>query len=106
MHGIDEVIIQRQGSAGLIRLNRPQALNSLTLPMIRAIASALGDFAADPSIASVIVKGRANGPSAPAAISACCMKAANEALRKPRHSGARNFASTMPLPTIPNPIWR
>ena len=57
MHGIDEVIIQRQGSAGLIRLNRPQALNSLTLPMIRAIASALGDFAADPSIASVIVKG-------------------------------------------------
>jgi enoyl-CoA hydratase len=57
MHGIDEVIIQREGSAGLIRLNRPQALNSLTLPMIRAIASALGDFAADPSIASVIVKG-------------------------------------------------
>ncbi|AVA20289.1 MULTISPECIES: enoyl-CoA hydratase/isomerase family protein [unclassified Rhizobium] len=57
MQSIDEVIIGRQGSAGLIRLNRPQALNSLTLPMIRAIAAALADFAADPSIASVIVKG-------------------------------------------------
>jgi enoyl-CoA hydratase len=57
MHSIDEVIIGRQGSAGLIRLNRPQALNSLTLPMIRAIASALGDFAADPSIVSIIVRG-------------------------------------------------
>ncbi|MDL2404900.1 enoyl-CoA hydratase/isomerase family protein [Rhizobium calliandrae] len=57
MHGIEEVIVGRQGSAGLIRLNRPQALNSLTLPMIRAIASALSDFAADPSIASAIVSG-------------------------------------------------
>ncbi|MFS8114836.1 enoyl-CoA hydratase/isomerase family protein [Rhizobium jaguaris] len=57
MHGIDEVIVGRQGSAGLIRLNRPQALNSLTSPMIRAIAAALADFAADPSVASVIVAG-------------------------------------------------
>ncbi|MBB5575005.1 MULTISPECIES: enoyl-CoA hydratase/isomerase family protein [Rhizobium] len=57
MDSIDEVIIERRGSAGLIRLNRPQALNSLTLPMIRAIASALDDFAADPSIACVIVRG-------------------------------------------------
>ena len=57
MDSTDEVIIERRGSAGLIRLNRPQALNSLTLPMIRAIATALDDFAADPSIASVIIKG-------------------------------------------------
>ncbi|CAN7167214.1 enoyl-CoA hydratase/isomerase family protein [Rhizobium rhizogenes] len=57
MQSIDEVIIERRGSAGLIRLNRPQALNSLTLPMIRAIASALDDFATDPSVASVIIKG-------------------------------------------------
>ncbi|MBB3608259.1 enoyl-CoA hydratase/isomerase family protein [Rhizobium sp. BK602] len=57
MSSIDEVIIERRGSAGLIRLNRPQALNSLTLPMVRAIASALDAFAADPAVASVIVKG-------------------------------------------------
>jgi len=57
MSGTDEVIIERRGSAGIISLNRPKALNSLTLPMVRAIASALEDFAADPSIASVIVKG-------------------------------------------------
>ncbi|HEX8046851.1 enoyl-CoA hydratase/isomerase family protein [Rhizobium sp.] len=57
MSSIDEVIIERRGSAGLIRLNRPQALNSLTLPMIRAIATALDGFAVDPSVASVIVKG-------------------------------------------------
>ncbi|MFJ6328233.1 MULTISPECIES: enoyl-CoA hydratase/isomerase family protein [unclassified Rhizobium] len=57
MNSTDEVIIERRGSAGIVRLNRPKALNSLTLPMVRAIASALEDFAANPAIASVIVMG-------------------------------------------------
>ncbi|ARM86953.1 3-hydroxyisobutyryl-CoA hydrolase [Rhizobium sp. CIAT894] len=52
-----EVIIERQGTAGIIRLNRPRALNSLTLPMIRAIAEALHAFAGDPEVASVVISG-------------------------------------------------
>ena len=38
MDSTDEVIIERRGSAGIIRLNRPKALNSMTLPMVRVIA--------------------------------------------------------------------
>jgi enoyl-CoA hydratase len=54
---LNEVLVERRGSAGLIRLNRPRALNSLTLGMVRAIAEALDDFAADAGVASVVVMG-------------------------------------------------
>ncbi|MBX5214634.1 MULTISPECIES: enoyl-CoA hydratase/isomerase family protein [unclassified Rhizobium] len=54
-HG--EVIIERRGTAGIIRLNRPRALNSLTLPMIRALAEALHGFASGSDVASVVITG-------------------------------------------------
>jgi enoyl-CoA hydratase len=57
MQVTDEIIIERNGSAGIIRLNRPKALNSLTLPMVRAIAATLDAFANDATIASVVVMG-------------------------------------------------
>jgi enoyl-CoA hydratase len=53
----DEVLVDRQGSAGKIRLNRPRALNSLTVEMVRAITEALDEFADDPEIGSVVILG-------------------------------------------------
>ncbi|HEV7310146.1 enoyl-CoA hydratase/isomerase family protein [Ensifer sp.] len=52
-----EVIVERQGAIGRIRLNRTRALNSLNVPMIRLIAEALTDFESDPSVAAVMVTG-------------------------------------------------
>ncbi|OWO96728.1 3-hydroxyisobutyryl-CoA hydrolase [Rhizobium esperanzae] len=52
-----EVIIERRGTAGIIRLNRPRALNSLTLAMIRSIAEALDGFARDADVATVVATG-------------------------------------------------
>lgn len=51
------ILIERVGSLGRIRLNRPKALNSLTLEMIRVMAQALEDFATDPQVAAVLVTG-------------------------------------------------
>jgi enoyl-CoA hydratase len=52
-----DVLIERLGSAGIVRLNRPRALNSLTLDMVRSIAAALDEFAADRSVVAVIIMG-------------------------------------------------
>ena len=52
-----EVIVERQGAIGRIRLNRTRALNSLNVPMIRLIAGALTEFENDPAVAAVLVTG-------------------------------------------------
>ncbi len=57
LNEIEEVSVSREGVLGRIRLNRPKALNSLTLPMIRAIASALAAFEQDSAIAVVLIDG-------------------------------------------------
>lgn len=52
-----ETLVERQGALGRIRLNRPKALNSLTLPMVRDIEAVLDDFEQDPAVAAVLVTG-------------------------------------------------
>lgn len=53
----DDVLFEERGSAGLITLNRPQALNALTLDMVRAIDARLRAWEADRRIASVAIRG-------------------------------------------------
>ncbi|MBX9709656.1 MAG: enoyl-CoA hydratase/isomerase family protein [Xanthobacteraceae bacterium] len=52
-----DLIAVREGSAGVLRLNRPKALNALTLDMVRAIMRALDAFEADPGVATVLLEG-------------------------------------------------
>ncbi|WP_081161749.1 enoyl-CoA hydratase/isomerase family protein [Ensifer aridi] len=54
---LPEIIVEQQGAIGRLRLNRPRALNSLNLAMIRAIAAALTEFERDPTIAAVLITG-------------------------------------------------
>nr|CAD6407223.1 enoyl-CoA hydratase/isomerase family protein [Rhizobium sp. Q54] len=53
----DEVILDRAGSAAVIRLNRPKALNSINLPMVRTIHTALAQYLDDPAVGAVILQG-------------------------------------------------
>lgn len=43
-----DLIVRKEGAAGVLRLNRPKALNALTLEMTREVAVALDAFEADP----------------------------------------------------------
>jgi enoyl-CoA hydratase len=52
-----DLIVRREGAAGVIRLNRPKALNALTLEMARGIDAALDEFEADPTVALVLLEG-------------------------------------------------
>jgi len=51
-----EILFDRRGTAGLVTLNRPQALNAVTLGMVRLFTRQLREWAADPSIARVVVQ--------------------------------------------------
>jgi enoyl-CoA hydratase len=51
------VIARRDGRVGRIVLNRPQALNALDLPMIRACAHALAAWRDDPHVHGVVIQG-------------------------------------------------
>jgi enoyl-CoA hydratase/carnithine racemase len=52
-----EVIAERRGSCGLITLNRPKALNALSLPMLRELLSTLQAWRDDPAVLLVAIRG-------------------------------------------------
>ncbi len=52
-----EVLLETRGAAGVITLNRPKALNALNLDMVREILPRLRDWAKDPAITRIIIKG-------------------------------------------------
>jgi enoyl-CoA hydratase len=52
-----DLIARREGTAGVIRLNRPKAINAVTLEMFRAIDKALDAFEADPAIGLILLEG-------------------------------------------------
>ncbi|WP_298103552.1 enoyl-CoA hydratase/isomerase family protein [Bradyrhizobium sp.] len=52
-----DLIVCREGAAGIIRLNRPKAINAMTYEMSQGIDAALDRFEADPAVAVVILEG-------------------------------------------------
>ncbi|MBR1268256.1 enoyl-CoA hydratase/isomerase family protein [Bradyrhizobium sp. AUGA SZCCT0222] len=52
-----DLIARREGSCGVIRLNRPKAINAVTLEMFRDVDKALDRFEADPAVAVILLEG-------------------------------------------------
>ncbi|XP_078003052.1 3-hydroxyisobutyryl-CoA hydrolase, mitochondrial isoform X2 [Phascolarctos cinereus] len=52
-----EVLLERKGCAGVVTLNRPKSLNSLTLSMFRQIYSQLKKWEQEPETSLIIIKG-------------------------------------------------
>lgn len=52
-----EILFQVRGSVGVVTLNRPKALNALTLAMCEAFDRQLAAWARDPAVRAILVKG-------------------------------------------------
>ena len=50
-----EILFERRGAAGLVTLNRPQALNAVTQAMVLALRTQLDAWANDPAITRIVL---------------------------------------------------
>ena len=99
-----DLIARREGSAGIIRLNRPKAINAVTLEMFRDIDKALDEFEADPAVSLILLEGagerglvrRRRHPRALREFEGCGAISA-------RCCGARNIFSTPASQAFPKP---
>jgi enoyl-CoA hydratase len=57
MNSESEILFERRGSAGLVTLNRPQALNAVTLIMVRVLRQQLDAWRYDPAVTRVVIMG-------------------------------------------------
>ncbi len=53
----ETIIVEARGRVGLIRLNRPQALNALNSALMRELAQAIDAFEADNNIGCIVITG-------------------------------------------------
>jgi len=54
--GAKEILFERRGAAGIVTLNRPQALNALSLGMVLALREKLAEWATDAKVACVVIQ--------------------------------------------------
>jgi enoyl-CoA hydratase len=52
-----DLIVRRDGAAGVMRLNRPKAINAVTLEMFRDVDKALDAFEADRAVGLILLEG-------------------------------------------------
>ena len=53
----ETIIVETRGRAGLVRLNRPKALNALSSALMDELNAALDDFEADEKIGAIVITG-------------------------------------------------
>jgi len=51
----DDVLVKRDGAAGILSLNRPKAIHALTFDMVHAMTAALLEWQSDPAIGAVLI---------------------------------------------------
>jgi enoyl-CoA hydratase len=53
----ENILVEKRGAVGLVTLNRPDALNALSSPLMADMTAALDDFEADDAIGAIVITG-------------------------------------------------
>jgi enoyl-CoA hydratase len=80
MTAYQNIIVETKGRVGVIRLNRPQALNALNSALKSELGDAVKKFDVDPAIGCIIITGSEKAFAAGADIKEMADKTYNEAL--------------------------
>ncbi len=78
----DNILVERRGAVGVIRLNRPQALNALNAALIADLGRALDAFESDAGIAAIVLTGSERAFAAGADIKEMAEKTYMQAYRE------------------------
>lgn len=100
-----KILTSRAGQAGIITLNRPEAINALDLEMIEGISVALEEFLNDDAIGLVLFEG--NGPRGFCAggdMRAVRQMVLDGDMASPEAFFAKEYAMNLRLATAPKPI--
>jgi enoyl-CoA hydratase len=84
MVNYEHILVERDGSLGIVTLNRPQALNALSTPLVSEMADALETLDADPEIRVLILTGGPRAFAAGADLKEMSSQTAVQALEKNR----------------------
>lgn len=76
----EHILVERHDQAGLIRLNRPDALNALSNALMQEVAGALADFDAEGDIGAIVITGSDRAFAAGADIKEMASKSAVDML--------------------------
>ena len=103
-----EVLFERRGTAGIVTLNRPAALNAVTAGMVRLLHEQLAAWRDDPAVTRVLVT--AAGDRAFSAGGDLRGILRGRPGRTPAgtrwRSGATNIGSISRSSITPSPMWR
>lgn len=100
-----EILLREQGALGRITLNRPKAINSLTLGMVREITAALENWRDDDRVQAVLIEGAGErGLCAGGDVRAIYDAAKADDLTVPVAFWSEEYRLNAALPNYPKPV--
>jgi len=100
----DGILYEVDDPVATIRLNRPEKLNALNYPMLRALRAAVDDAAADPRVVGIVITGEGRGFCAGLDASVLAKTSAAGSAGKPAEAAGELPGLVSYLLRIPKPV--